>query len=97
MRKISDSERTLAHFNLLIEEVLQGWSSRSRYQPWEIDLLLDIESCNLDRARAVKILPRYREAVRREMENGARLPLKLSQYLKATSGIPHEDKGGETG
>ncbi len=83
MPQDSDIGSTLAQFNLLIEQILAGEVGRSRYQPWEIDLLLDIESCNLNGAAVAPILRQYQKAVRDEMENGAGVPLTLSQYLRA--------------
>lgn len=80
--KNTDADNTLAQFNLLIEQILDGGAGRSKYQRWEIDLLLDIESCHLDGATVATVLRQYQRAVRDEMKNGAIFPLTLSQYLK---------------
>jgi len=37
----------LVQFNRLIEELLSGSIQRGGFQPWEIEILLDIESCDL--------------------------------------------------
>ncbi len=73
----------MAQFNRLIQELLRGNMHRNTFRPWEIELLLDIESCNLREASKREILRRYQKAVARQMEKGARLPLKLSEYLEA--------------
>ena len=78
-----DSEAVLAQFNRLIQELLRGNMHRNTFRPWEIDLLLDIESCNLRESHKRDTLKRYQKAVQRHMEKGARLPLKLSEYLNA--------------
>lgn len=78
---LPDSETVLAQFNRLIQELLRGTMSRNCFRPWEIELLLDIESCNLRDASKREVLRRYQKAVQRHMEKGARLPLKLSEYL----------------
>jgi hypothetical protein len=89
---LPDSEAVLAQFNRLIQELLRGNMSRNTFRPWEVELLLDIEACNLKESGKRETLRRYQKAVQRQMEKGARLPLKLSEYLdnvktkKATNG-----------
>jgi hypothetical protein len=48
-----------------------------------VELLLDIEGCNLRDSSRRETLRRYQRAVQRHMEKGSRLPLKLSEYLDA--------------
>ncbi|BDC48518.1 hypothetical protein F183_A08340 [Bryobacterales bacterium F-183] len=81
---LPDSDTVLAQFNRLIGELLRGNVSRNTFRPWEIDVLLDIEMCNLRDSNKRETLRRYQKANQRHMEKGARLPLKLSQYLEAT-------------
>ncbi|MGH9559757.1 MAG: hypothetical protein ACRD30_10995 [Bryobacteraceae bacterium] len=78
-----DSDAVLAQFNRLIQELLRGNMHRNTFRPWEIELLLDIETCNLRESSKRETLRRYQKAVQRQMEKGARLPLKLSEYLDA--------------
>jgi hypothetical protein len=80
---LPDSDAVLAQFNRLIQELLRGNMHRNTFRPWEIELLLDIEACNLREASKRETLRRYQKAVQRHMEKGARLPLKLSEYLEA--------------
>src|SRR6266849_4706982 len=80
---LPDSETVLAQFNRLIGELLKGSLQRNTFRPWEIEVLLDIEACNLRDAARRETLRRYQKAVQRHMEKGARLPLKLSEYLDA--------------
>ena len=77
-----DSETVLAQFNRLIQELLRGNMHRNTFRPWEIELLLDIESCSLREANRKDVLRRYQKAVQKHMEKGSRTPLKLSQYLE---------------
>jgi len=78
---VQDNELVLNRFNKLVQELLRGSITRNTFRPWEIDILLDIESCNLrDRARR-ETMRRYQKAVQRAMEKGAPMPLKLSEYL----------------
>jgi hypothetical protein len=80
---LPDSDAVLAQFNRLIQELLRGSMHRNTFRPWEIELLLDIESCNLRESAKRETLKRYQRAVQRHMEKGAPLPLKLSEYLEA--------------
>jgi hypothetical protein len=80
---LPDSDAVLAQFNRLIQELLRGNMHRNTFRPWEIELLLDIEGSNLRESSKRETLRRYQKAVQRHMEKGARLPLKLSEYLDA--------------
>src|SRR6202158_2251883 len=80
---LPDSDAVLAQSNRRIQELLRGNMHRNTFRPWEVDLLLDIEACNLRDSSRRETLRRYQRAVQRHMEKGARLPLKLSEYLEA--------------
>jgi hypothetical protein len=54
---------------------------RSTFERWEMDILLDIESCHLSRSNWERVLRRYQRAVQRGLRKGALAPLKLSEYL----------------
>lgn len=82
MDSLPDSEAVLAQFNRLIQELLRGSLNRNTFRPWEIDILLDIETCELKENKR-ELLKRYQKAVQRHMEKGARLPFKLSDYLES--------------
>jgi len=77
-----DSDLQLMQFNRLIHDLLKGTLSRNTFRPWEIELLLDIESCNLRDANRREILRRYQKAVHRHADRGAVALLKLSEYLE---------------
>jgi hypothetical protein len=79
----SDSEVILAQFNRLIQELLRGSSTRNTFRPWEVELLLDMESCELKESKRKEILRRYQKAVQKQLEKGALRPQKLSEYLEA--------------
>ena len=76
-----DGELVLARFNRLIQEILRGTMNRNCFRPWEIHLLLDIESCSLREGAKRETIRRYQKAVRRAMEKGASKPMLLSEYL----------------
>jgi hypothetical protein len=77
-------ETQLGQFNKLILELLRGSLTRNTFRPWEIEILLDIESCNLRDANRREILKRYQKAVQRDVEKGASRLMKLSEYLDRT-------------
>jgi hypothetical protein len=78
-----ESDAVLAQFNRLMQELLRGNMVRNTFRPWEIELLLDIEGCNLRDSSRREMLRRYQRAVQRQMEKGAKAPLKMSEYLES--------------
>src|ERR1700689_169583 len=83
-----DSEARLNRFNRLMQELIRGSMNRNTFQPWEIDILLDIEACQLLEPVKRETLRRYQKAVQRSMEKGAQMPLRLSEYLNGKKGSP---------
>jgi hypothetical protein len=83
MPELPDSDAVLAQFNRLMKELLSENFGRNTFRPWEIDILLNIESCDVGPGSRGVVLRRYQKAVQRQMEKGARLPLKLSEYLES--------------
>lgn len=81
MDLLPDSDTILAQFNRLIQELLRGSVTRNTFRPWEIELLLDIEACELKPGAKRETLRRYQKAVQRQMEKGANVPIRLSDYL----------------
>jgi len=79
--ELVEQELMLNRFNRLIGELLRGAITRNAFQPWEVDLLLDIESCPLDRRRRLEIMRQYQKAVERQLDNGPGPPIKLSVFL----------------
>jgi len=44
---LPDSDAILAQFNRLLQEPISGTFRRNSFRPWEIELLLVLESCEL--------------------------------------------------
>jgi hypothetical protein len=76
-----DPEDTLAQFNRLLRELLRGQIARNTFRPWEVELLLDIESCGLRETSRDATLRRYQKAVQRQLLRGVEQPMKLSEFL----------------
>jgi hypothetical protein len=75
------SEELLAQFNRLIRELLRGKIVRNTFRPWEIELLLDIENCQIRESARENTLRRYQRAVQRQLEKSSEPPMKLSEFL----------------
>jgi hypothetical protein len=60
----------------LIDEAITGDLRRSRFDVWEIEVLLDIESCTLTGS------PATQRRVLRQYEEESDVPLRLSKYLE---------------
>lgn len=80
-RDLPDPEEMVAQFNRLIRELLRGQINRNTFRPWEVELLLDIESCALRESSREATLRRYQRAVERQLMRGAATPMKLSEFL----------------
>lgn len=78
---IHDSEVVHAQFQRLLNELIRGAINRNTFQPWEIELLLDIQACDFGDSSQKEVLKRYQKAVQRAYEKGAKMPMKLSEYL----------------
>ena len=74
-------ELMLNRFRRLMSDLQKGSISRNDFQPWEVEILLDISNCELDRKRRTDILRQYQKAVEKQMETGPGPPMKLSEFL----------------
>ncbi|MBE0658364.1 MAG: hypothetical protein IH602_11790 [Bryobacteraceae bacterium] len=79
---VTDLEARLVQFNKLMAELIRGGIRRTTFQPWEIEVLLDIEACDLRDANRREILKRYQRAANKFFDRGGRSVLKLSEYLE---------------
>jgi hypothetical protein len=83
-----DSEARLNRFNRLMQELIRGNMNRNTFHPWEIEILLDIEACQIREPVKRETLRRYQKAVQRAMEKGAPTPFRLSEYLDGKKNAP---------
>jgi hypothetical protein len=74
-------ELMLDRFRRLVSGLQAGAITRNDFQPWEVEILLDIESFQLDAKRRTEILQQYQQAVERQMETSPGTPMKLSEFL----------------
>lgn len=80
--EIEERERMFHRFQKLITEVMLGNIRRTSFEPWEIELIVDLEGCAVPPARRVGILRQYHKAVRRQLDTGPGPPMKLSEFLQ---------------
>ena len=76
-----DRELMLNRFKRLMGELHRGQLSRQSFEPWEVEILLDLDDCRLESRRRTEIIRQYQRAVERQLEAGGGPPMKLSQFL----------------
>jgi len=81
-------ELTLNRFRKLLGEIQFGATTRNNFEPWEIEILLDMETCPMQPRRRVETLRQYQKAVERQLESGSTPPMKLSEFLAMRKGSP---------
>jgi hypothetical protein len=69
-------------FVRLMSDLKRGLQGRNTFKAWEVELLLDLESCQLQKKRRKQLLRQYERAVDRQMDVGPGPPMKLSEYLQ---------------
>jgi len=80
-------ELMLNRFNRLMGELARGLAARNTFEPWEIEILLDMQTCQLEPRRRTEILRQYQRAVERQLEVSPGPPIKLSQFLIARNAV----------
>ena len=71
----------LHRFNRLMSNLARGAVARDGFEPWEVEILLDIKRCKLEPRRWTKVMRQYQRAVERQLEAGPGPPMKLSNFL----------------
>jgi hypothetical protein len=62
-------------------ELERGAIARNSFAPWEVELLLDVQTCQLEPRRKSEIMRQFQRAVERQMEFGPGPPMKLSEFM----------------
>ncbi len=75
-------ELMLNRFNRLMGDLIRGEIPRNVFHPWEVEILLDLDNCEVPSRRRQEILRQYQKAVQRQMEAGTGPPMKLSEFLE---------------
>jgi len=82
---IIELELMLNRFRRLIAELIRGNVVRQSFQPWEIGILLDFETCRVEPKRRLETLRQYSRAVEKQLQSGPGPPMKLSEFLQLKS------------
>jgi hypothetical protein len=80
--ELVELEIMLNRFRRLIGELIRGGLARNCFEPWEVAILLDIETCTPTPKRRIEILRQYQKAVEKQLEIGPGPPMKLSEFLQ---------------
>jgi hypothetical protein len=75
-------ELMLNRFNRLMTELLRGSIVRTTFQPWEVQILLDMDTCRIEPRKRQEVLRQYQRAVQKQMEIGPGPPMMLSEFLQ---------------
>ncbi len=75
-------ELMLNRFKRLMAELERGAIFRNTFYPWEIEILLDLNGCELEPRRRQELLKQYQRAVERQMQTGPGPPMRLSEFLE---------------
>jgi hypothetical protein len=68
-------------FRRLLRELMNGETSRNCFQAWEVELLVDVQNCDLPARRRTELLRQYERAVDRQLQRGPGPPMRLSEFL----------------
>lgn len=79
--ELIERELMMNRFRRLVGELQTGVIRRNHFEPWEIEILLDLETCGVKRRRWGGMLRQYEKAVERQVESGFGPPMKLSEFL----------------
>jgi hypothetical protein len=77
--KTEQSEMTALH--QLVQDILGGSVRRNTFSQWELELLLDLQTCGIRKGSRSETLRRYVRAVQQHYAQGAMGPLRLSAFL----------------
>jgi hypothetical protein len=72
----------LTSFNQLVQELISGSVQRHVFTPWELQLLLDLQTCSIRKCARADVLRRYLKAVQQHFAGDASTLLRLSAFVE---------------
>jgi hypothetical protein len=78
----------LASFNQLVQELISGTVQRHVFTQWELELLLDLQTCSIRKCARADVLRRYLKAVQQHFAENASTLLRLSAFVEQESHRP---------
>ncbi|MGI8960440.1 MAG: hypothetical protein ACR2IV_11890 [Bryobacteraceae bacterium] len=77
------SERSdFVSFNQLVQELISGTVQRHVFTQWELELLLDLQTCAIRKCSRADVLRRYLKAVQQHFNENASTLLRLSAFVE---------------
>lgn len=74
-----------ASFNQLVQELISGTIQRHVFTQWELDLLLDLQTCSIRKCARPDVLRRYLKAVQQHFAEDTSSLLRLSAFVEHES------------
>jgi hypothetical protein len=71
----------LTSLNQLVHEIIGGSVRRNTFTQWELELLLDLQTCRVRKSSRSEVLRSYLRAVQQHFADGEMDPLRLSTFL----------------
>jgi hypothetical protein len=72
----------LTSINQLIQDIIGGSVRRNTFTQWELELLLDLQTCGVRKSARAELLRRYVKAVQQQFAQGSFSPMRLSEFLE---------------
>jgi hypothetical protein len=72
----------LTAFSQFVQDVIGGAVRRHTFSEWELELLLDLQTCAIRKSARADLLRRYLKAVHQDFAAGALAPLRFSSFLE---------------
>ena len=72
-------------FNQLVQELISGTVQRHVFTQWELELLLDLQTCSIRKCARADVLRRYLKAVQQHFTDDASNLLRLSAFVEQES------------
>jgi hypothetical protein len=82
MPELKTDRVEMASLNQLVHEIIGGGVRRNTFTQWELELLLDLQTCHIRKGARPEVLKRYLKAVQRNFAEGSLDPLRLSTFLE---------------
>jgi hypothetical protein len=71
-----------ASFCQLIQQLIAGNVRRNTFTPWEMELLLDLQTVYMRKSSRPEMLRRYLRVVQRQMASGAGMPERFASFFE---------------
>ncbi|MBV9301536.1 MAG: hypothetical protein JOY62_17335 [Acidobacteriaceae bacterium] len=82
MTRAGSERPNFVSFSQLVQELISGTVDRHVFTQWELELLLDLQTCAVRKSARPDVLRRYLKAVQQNFSQDASAPLRLSAFLE---------------